>query len=143
MASRTIASGITRDMLKDANMLSAQTVSYPTLGLFSLALVSAGPLATVGMVARMAQVGMLPAEWLMPVGLTLLGALWSPLFMSIPALLMQDFRDDVKRGGVFGSRWLKVMRALSANGSPYRLAHHLSLAGLGLAVAVLYRVAFV
>ena len=106
----------------------------------TVALVLFGPAVTVAFLLRWVGSSWLSAPEL-PVVLVVALAFWSPLFLSVPALLLQDARDaalDHWRGPVLSLARgvVLVPYLLFAPSSPARLEVAASLAGFATALAL-------
>jgi hypothetical protein len=99
---------------------------------------AAGPIFTVAMVPTVAARFGNPGE--VPLIMLVAMAIWSPLFFSIPALILADARDRALPGypGVVGSviRGIKLVPNLLAARSPVRVEMAASLAGFVVATLV-------
>jgi hypothetical protein len=84
------------------------------------------------------QVGV-PDEWLPLMLWTALVVAWSPLFFSVPALLLQDARDQILVGEPVWRRAVGLLPGLLAAQSPVRHDQLLSLYGFMLAALWLLR----
>lgn len=89
-----------------------------------------GPSVSVMLVRALATEGLMPEAWVGTVAATMLALVWSPLFCSIPALMMQDVRDEILPGERRITRAALLVPALLAPESPVRAQQKLSLYGL-------------
>ena len=97
-----------------------------------------GPVMTVALVPGFAARFGNPGET--PLFMVVALAAWSPLFFSIPSLVLADARDQALPGfrGMFGAlnRGLRLIPNLLSPGSPVRVEMAASLAGFFLALVV-------
>lgn len=100
-------------------------------------LLLAGPLASVVAVQAGAASQMWPAEWVVPMGLAVLTFVWSPLFSSIPSLMMQDTRDMTLPDTPRMRRAAMLPFVLAARESPVRIPYLLSVSGFFVATVAL------
>lgn len=79
----------------------------------------------------------IPSDWARLMLATMLALAWSPLFCSVPALLLQDARDEVLVGAPMWRRAVGVLPALLAANSPVRGDQALALIGFAAGAALL------
>lgn len=97
----------------------------------------AGPAVSV-LVGELALVRAgVPAEWMALMLWTVLVVAWSPLFFSVPALMLQDERDLILVGRPVWHRAVQMIPQLLAAGERVRNEVLLSLYGFTLAAGVL------
>jgi hypothetical protein len=119
------------DMTHTAHLTDTAT-PVPTL-----LVLLAGPTLSVAAIQAGAANGTWPTEWAFTLAVTVLVVAWSPLFCSVPALLLQDHRDRILPDATRIERAVRILPALLAPDSPARTPQLTALAGLALGVAAL------
>jgi hypothetical protein len=117
--------------------MSNDTVTVPTSNRVRGLVLLGGPALSV-LAARSGLesvgVGVEWAGWMLA---TMLVVAWSPLFCSVPALLLQDARDEVLPGAPVWRRAVGMLPALLERHSPVRTDQLLALYGFAGGAALL------
>lgn len=106
-------------------------------GLLQLIILGAGPALSIIALSVGQSEGLWPADWTGLLAGTVLVLVWSPLFCSIPALMMQDERDRILPDAPRVVRAIRLVPELLSATSPVRDLQRVSLAGFAVAGALL------
>jgi hypothetical protein len=118
------------------NTTSNATAGRSSAGTRAWVLLLGPALSVIAGDAGLARIGV-GDEWATLMLATMLVMAWSPLFFSVPALLLQDARDETLVGATRWRRTVGLLPALLAQGSPVRREQLWALYGFAAGVGLL------